>query len=400
VGSSGAAAVAGADAGEGQAQRGGDPLRQVGLDGEDVFEGPVVALRPERPGRPGVDESGRDPEAVAVALHRSLEQRGHSQFTPDLGGFQLGVTVAHGRGAADHLQVGNAGEPGDHLLGHAVREIPVGLLAAQVLEGEDRHRTLLDDPRRRRRRDQPVGHGQEAAGGQSQAEQEQDGSSGVPRGPTVSVGPVVGGPRAAETHAAPSQPEVPRQDQHHGKAQERERHEGEEHGVGQKELLVRGGHHVDHDPARDGVDPGHVDHPAAHQLPPEDLEAIEEVGFPVHGRGSVRGGRGGAKSLPGPLHERHEGPVALAELLHDPLVGGSGLGGFPAGGVDPSHPLQHHRGPHGPVGMPGELDVGQVPSVLLERLVEPSRLLQRDPPFGIQNAVRGARLKLAVHPLE
>src|ERR1035437_6261113 len=82
----------------------------------------------------GLDKLSGDPHALARATNAALEQVVDAKFAGHLSGPFLGVLVLHGRGAGNHAEVLRieAPELGDHLFGHAIGEIILAWISADV----------------------------------------------------------------------------------------------------------------------------------------------------------------------------------------------------------------------------------------------------------------------------
>jgi hypothetical protein len=84
------------------------------LDGEDVGEIAIVALRPELIAVGDADELGRDAQAAAGLLDAAIEHRGDGEGAPDLAGVGR-LPLEAERGATRHDPRG--GQPLAHLPG-------------------------------------------------------------------------------------------------------------------------------------------------------------------------------------------------------------------------------------------------------------------------------------------
>jgi hypothetical protein len=116
------------------------------LHREDVLRVAVEVLRPEVETVGGLDQLGGDPQAVSRALDTSFEHGGDAEFPPDAADI-LGRVAERERGRPGrHVEAFHVGEGIDQRLGHAIAEIGVGALGAQVDEGQHRHRSGLDSP--------------------------------------------------------------------------------------------------------------------------------------------------------------------------------------------------------------------------------------------------------------
>ena len=114
---------------------------------EEVGYGLVEALGPEMIASLGVDELDIDPHAVAAALHRTFEHVAHVQFAADLLHVEGLALVGKGGVTGDHERASDAREIGGQALGHAIDEIVLLGVAADIGEGQDDDR----EPRRPRK---------------------------------------------------------------------------------------------------------------------------------------------------------------------------------------------------------------------------------------------------------
>ena len=79
-----------------------------------------------------VDELDIDAHAVAAALHRAFEHVAHVQFAADLLHVNRLALVGEGRVARDHERASDAREIGGKALGHAIDEIFLLGVAADI----------------------------------------------------------------------------------------------------------------------------------------------------------------------------------------------------------------------------------------------------------------------------
>jgi hypothetical protein len=123
------------------------PLAAVLWNGSISFGGVVAFifadLIPEVGASLSLDQLRGDAHSPAGLAHRALEQIAHAQFAdnpPDVDRLPL---VRKTRTGSDDKQPADAGERGDYLLDHAVGEVLLLRIAAQVLEWQHRNRRLV-----------------------------------------------------------------------------------------------------------------------------------------------------------------------------------------------------------------------------------------------------------------
>ena len=126
----------------------GDRLGDLVLQREDAAQRPVEGIAPQLHAI-ALDELRRDPELLPVAPHAALQEVLHPQECANARHVVATVLQGEGRGARDHLQLAERGQPVEDFLGDAVGEIDLLRIAAQVGEGQHRHR-VLDQLRRTR----------------------------------------------------------------------------------------------------------------------------------------------------------------------------------------------------------------------------------------------------------
>ena len=115
----------------------GDALGHVALQGQHVAEVALVALGPQQLLRGAVHELRVDADPLADAQDRSRHDRADAQVPGHLAWGLGGAAVAHHRVAGDHAQAADAGQAGDHRLGHAVCEPGLRGFAGQIVERQD-----------------------------------------------------------------------------------------------------------------------------------------------------------------------------------------------------------------------------------------------------------------------
>ena len=121
-------------------ERGDDLGGHLVLDGKDVGEVAVVALRPEVPAGIGIDQLRRDPHPVAGAADAALEHGADAEFASDGADIDVLALVDEARVARDDHQPADFGQVGDDVLADAVGEILLFGIARHVGERQDRDR--------------------------------------------------------------------------------------------------------------------------------------------------------------------------------------------------------------------------------------------------------------------
>ncbi|MEZ5864551.1 MAG: hypothetical protein R3D25_10985 [Geminicoccaceae bacterium] len=109
---------------------------QLVLQVEQVGHRPVPAVGPDMAAVRGVDELGRQPQAVAGAADRALDDIAHAQLARDLPHVSGRATKAEAGIARDHREVAKARELGDHVLDDAVRQEVLVRVTRHVVEGQ------------------------------------------------------------------------------------------------------------------------------------------------------------------------------------------------------------------------------------------------------------------------
>ena len=98
-------------------QRLGSMQGDVGLDGQDVLQFPVVLLGPEVLVGLRVDQLDADSNLVSGFANTSFDDRADAQFSGDLRDSLLSVLVAHCGGTGDHLKPADGRKRRDQFLG-------------------------------------------------------------------------------------------------------------------------------------------------------------------------------------------------------------------------------------------------------------------------------------------
>ncbi len=114
----------------------GDPVLEV----EHILDRAVELLRPEMRTGDAVDQLRRDPQPVAGAPHAAFEHVADAEVLRDLAHVDGAALVDEGGIAGDHREGLEAAERRDDVLDHAIGEIVLLGVAAQVLERQHRER--------------------------------------------------------------------------------------------------------------------------------------------------------------------------------------------------------------------------------------------------------------------
>ncbi len=117
---------------------------------EDVVERAVETVGPEMRSIGCVNQLCGDPHPAASFAHRAFEHIADTQFATDLLHIDRLALVNEGRIAGDDKEPADAGECGDDLLDHAVGEILLLRVAADIGKGQHRDRRLVGERQRRR----------------------------------------------------------------------------------------------------------------------------------------------------------------------------------------------------------------------------------------------------------
>src|SRR5260370_9618193 len=130
--------------------------RHFVLDREGVVQFAVVALGPTVDASCGIDELRRDTEATAAPLDAALQDVACVKLPPDLADIDRLALVLEGGIARDDRELGEPRHLGCDVLGHAIAEIVLLRVAAEIDEGQHRdggpirHLALLPSPWRAR----------------------------------------------------------------------------------------------------------------------------------------------------------------------------------------------------------------------------------------------------------
>ncbi len=87
----------------------------------------------------GLDELRVDPHPVADPLHTSFQDMSYPEFTPDILCIPIRPRlVSHHGGAADDFQAAQLCEIRQNLVLHAVGEVSIGFIIAQIRKWKNR----------------------------------------------------------------------------------------------------------------------------------------------------------------------------------------------------------------------------------------------------------------------
>jgi hypothetical protein len=122
---------------------GGHGAGYLVLDGEDVFQPPVIALRPEVVAASRLDQLGGDPDPAARLADAAFHDVLHAEVGRHLLHLEAAALVLEGGVAGDHEEAAVAGELGDDVLGDALGEVILLRVSGHVGEGKDRDGGLV-----------------------------------------------------------------------------------------------------------------------------------------------------------------------------------------------------------------------------------------------------------------
>ena len=123
--------------GELQLQRRHDLLHDLILQGKDVFEGTVVAFRPNMTASGGVNQLRDDAHLIARFLHTAFQHIAHAQFFPNVLYVHCLAFVGERGVTGDDEQTGNAREIAGEHFGDAVAEIVLLRVSTHVVKWQD-----------------------------------------------------------------------------------------------------------------------------------------------------------------------------------------------------------------------------------------------------------------------
>ena len=118
----------------------GDFAGYLVLQRQQAAQLPVVLVGPEPCVVPGPHQLGGHPNPARVPPHAAQKQVLGAQLAPDPLRRILSVLEVHHRRPGDHAEPGGVAAPhlGDHLLGKAVAEVLLPLVAGEILKRQDR----------------------------------------------------------------------------------------------------------------------------------------------------------------------------------------------------------------------------------------------------------------------
>jgi len=216
-----------------------DRARQLVLDRKDALELAIVALRPQVIPVRHADQLREDPELIALSAHAPFQDGGDVQLRADLPDVEVLALEEECGGAGDDANALDVGERVDDLLGHAVGEVLVLLVAAQVREGQhhDRRRCRrgLAPAAEAEVPDQAGSRGQHADAGEQQQ---------APHARAPALGPF---------QAATLDVEDPRQGDDDGETCRERNHDVGEHSVGPMQTVHDGLDDLEHGEGGDAV---------------------------------------------------------------------------------------------------------------------------------------------------
>jgi hypothetical protein len=112
----------------------GDARCHLVLEAENIRERAIEAFRPKMCAGECIDQLRGDAHLFTRLAHRALEHIAHAKLVPDRLHVHSLTFVDEGRIASDHEQPANAAQRGDDFLDHAVDEILLLRIAAEILK--------------------------------------------------------------------------------------------------------------------------------------------------------------------------------------------------------------------------------------------------------------------------
>ena len=118
-------------------------LGHLVLQFENVVERAFEAICPEMCSRGGIDQLPGDPHAGGGLAHAALEHVADAQFAADLFHIDRAALVGEARIARDDEQPADARQRRDDVLDHAVGEVLLLRVAAQIQKWQNRDRRFV-----------------------------------------------------------------------------------------------------------------------------------------------------------------------------------------------------------------------------------------------------------------
>ncbi len=118
-----------------------DVAGHVALQQQNVAQVAVIVFRPNMLIAAAIHQLRGDANMIAGKLHCTFDHCVHVQLARDLRQWFVGALVAHDRSVGDDLQVSKFGELRNQVFGHAVGEVVLLGVRAQVVQGKHRQRT-------------------------------------------------------------------------------------------------------------------------------------------------------------------------------------------------------------------------------------------------------------------
>src|SRR5215472_9780301 len=128
---------------QGRLEDAGDARSDLVLKVEDIFQRPIEMIRPQM--RPGtrVDQLTGNADPITAPAHRPFEQVTDTQFLADPLHIDVLALIRKSRIAGGNKQPADAREGGNDLLDHAVSEIFLLRVTAEIVERQDRERRFV-----------------------------------------------------------------------------------------------------------------------------------------------------------------------------------------------------------------------------------------------------------------
>jgi hypothetical protein len=114
-----------------------DVCSHLVLQIEDVVDIAVESLRPEIRARDGVDQLAGDPHAAGRLAQAAFKDVAHAKFPADLLHVDCPALVGEARVSRDDENAALARQGRDDVLHHAVHEVVLGRIAAEIEKGQN-----------------------------------------------------------------------------------------------------------------------------------------------------------------------------------------------------------------------------------------------------------------------